>query len=131
MSIQQGDPIPPAKVFELDDQGAARAMPAAERFAGKRIVLFAVPARSFETTTSSSTERTTSRRGTWRTTPAYCWASRTSMAPFSASRGRPRCFSHKLAGHVTAASIQTRHRQGWCRPVLKAVCWGFYRGSSV
>jgi glutaredoxin/glutathione-dependent peroxiredoxin len=43
MSIQQGDPIPPAKVFELDDQGAARAMPAAERFAGKRIVLFAVP----------------------------------------------------------------------------------------
>jgi glutaredoxin/glutathione-dependent peroxiredoxin len=43
MSIQQGDPIPPAKVFELDDQGVARAMPAAERFAGKRIVLFAVP----------------------------------------------------------------------------------------
>jgi glutaredoxin/glutathione-dependent peroxiredoxin len=43
MSIQQGDPIPPAKVFELDDQGAARAMPAAERYAGKRIVLFAVP----------------------------------------------------------------------------------------
>jgi glutaredoxin/glutathione-dependent peroxiredoxin len=43
MSIQPGDPIPPAKVFELDDQGAARAMPAAERFAGKRIVLFAVP----------------------------------------------------------------------------------------
>jgi peroxiredoxin len=43
MSIQQGDPIPNVKVFELDQQGAARAMSAAERFAGKRIVLFAVP----------------------------------------------------------------------------------------
>ena len=43
MSIQQGDPIPNAKIFELDDQGTSRAMSAAERFAGKRIVLFAVP----------------------------------------------------------------------------------------
>lgn len=43
MSIQQGDPIPDAKVFELDDQGTPRAISAAERFAGKRIVLFAVP----------------------------------------------------------------------------------------
>ena len=43
MSIQQGDPIPNVKVFELDDQGAPRAMSAAERFSGKRIVLFAVP----------------------------------------------------------------------------------------
>jgi peroxiredoxin len=43
MSIQQGDPIPDVKVFELDDQGAPRANSAAERFAGKRIVLFAVP----------------------------------------------------------------------------------------
>src|SRR5688572_23184490 len=43
MSIQKGDPIPNAKVFELDDQGAPHAITAAERFAGKRIVLFAVP----------------------------------------------------------------------------------------
>lgn len=42
MSIQQGDPIPNVKVFELDDQGAPRSMSAAERFAGKRIVLFAL-----------------------------------------------------------------------------------------
>jgi peroxiredoxin len=43
MSIQKGDPIPNAKVFELDAQGAPRAVLAAERFAGKRVVLFAVP----------------------------------------------------------------------------------------
>lgn len=43
MSIQQGDPIPHVRLFELDDQGAARAISAAERFSGKRIVLFAVP----------------------------------------------------------------------------------------
>jgi glutaredoxin/glutathione-dependent peroxiredoxin len=43
MSIQQDDPIPDVKVFELDDQGAPPAISAAERFAGKRIVLFAVP----------------------------------------------------------------------------------------
>jgi peroxiredoxin len=43
MSIQKGDPIPKARIFELDDQGAPRAVSAAERFAGKRIVLFAVP----------------------------------------------------------------------------------------
>jgi len=43
MSIQKGTPIPDAKVFELDDQGAPRAVSAAERLAGKRIVLFAVP----------------------------------------------------------------------------------------
>jgi glutaredoxin/glutathione-dependent peroxiredoxin len=43
MSIQQGDPIPHVKLFELDDQGASRAISAAERFSGKRIVLFAVP----------------------------------------------------------------------------------------
>jgi len=43
MSIQKGDPIPPAKVFELDDQGAPRAVSASERLSGKRIVLFAVP----------------------------------------------------------------------------------------
>jgi peroxiredoxin len=43
MSIQKGDPIPQAKLFELDDQGAPRALSAAQRFTGKRIVLFAVP----------------------------------------------------------------------------------------
>ena len=39
MTIQTGDPIPNARVFELDQQGTARAVSAAERFA----VLFAVP----------------------------------------------------------------------------------------
>jgi glutaredoxin/glutathione-dependent peroxiredoxin len=43
MSVQQGDPIPHVKLFELDDQGVSRAISAAERFSGKRIVLFAVP----------------------------------------------------------------------------------------
>jgi glutaredoxin/glutathione-dependent peroxiredoxin len=43
MSIQQGDPIPPAKVFEIDYHGGPHAVSAAERFAGKRVVLFAVP----------------------------------------------------------------------------------------
>jgi glutaredoxin/glutathione-dependent peroxiredoxin len=43
MSIQRGDPIPNARIFELDEQGAPHAVSAAERFAGKRIVLFAVP----------------------------------------------------------------------------------------
>jgi peroxiredoxin len=43
MSIQKGDPIPQATLFELDDNGAPRAVSAAERFAGKRVVLFAVP----------------------------------------------------------------------------------------
>jgi peroxiredoxin len=43
MSIQQGDPIPPAKVFEIDDHGGPHAVSAAERFAGKHVVLFAVP----------------------------------------------------------------------------------------
>ena len=43
MSIQKGDPIPTARIFELDAQGTSHAVSAAERFAGKRIVLFAVP----------------------------------------------------------------------------------------
>jgi peroxiredoxin (alkyl hydroperoxide reductase subunit C) len=43
MSIQIGDPIPNVKLFELDAQGAMRVVSTAERFAGKRIVLFAVP----------------------------------------------------------------------------------------
>jgi glutaredoxin/glutathione-dependent peroxiredoxin len=43
MSIQTGDPIPNVRLFELDAQGAPRVVSAAERLAGKRIVLFAVP----------------------------------------------------------------------------------------
>jgi peroxiredoxin len=43
MSIQKGDSIPNVTLFELDDNGAPRAVSAAERFAGKRVVLFAVP----------------------------------------------------------------------------------------
>src|SRR5438132_8771925 len=43
MSIQQGDPIPDAKLFALDESGAPRAISAAASFAGKRVVLFAVP----------------------------------------------------------------------------------------
>jgi peroxiredoxin len=43
MSIQKGDPIPHAKLFAMDASGTPRATPASERFAGKRIVLFAVP----------------------------------------------------------------------------------------
>jgi peroxiredoxin len=43
MSIQKGDPIPNAKLFELDEQGAPQAVSAAERLANRRIVLFAVP----------------------------------------------------------------------------------------
>jgi peroxiredoxin len=38
-----GDPIPNATLFELDDNGAPRAIAAAKRFAGKRVGLFAVP----------------------------------------------------------------------------------------
>ncbi len=43
MSIQKGDPIPHARLFALDASGAPCATSAAERFAGKRVVLFAVP----------------------------------------------------------------------------------------
>ena len=43
MSIQKGDSIPNAKLFALDESGAPRATPASELFAGKRVVLFAVP----------------------------------------------------------------------------------------
>ena len=43
MSIQKGDPIPNARLFALDESGAPRAIPASELFAGKRVVLFAVP----------------------------------------------------------------------------------------
>src|SRR5262245_43267978 len=43
MSIQKGDPIPNAKLFALDESGAPRATPASDLFAGKRVVLFAVP----------------------------------------------------------------------------------------
>jgi len=43
VSIQKGEPIPNAKLFALDESGAPRATPASELFAGKRVVLFAVP----------------------------------------------------------------------------------------
>ena len=43
MGIQKGDPIPNAKLFELDGRGAPCAIMASERLAGKRVVLFAVP----------------------------------------------------------------------------------------
>ncbi|MGE3536798.1 MAG: peroxiredoxin [Candidatus Tectimicrobiota bacterium] len=43
MSIQQGEAIPAARLFDLDDSGSPRAVSAAERLAGKRIALFAVP----------------------------------------------------------------------------------------
>ena len=43
MSIQPGDPIPNAKLFDLDDSGTPRTLSASERLSGKRIVLFAVP----------------------------------------------------------------------------------------
>src|SRR2546425_3006153 len=43
MSIYKGDPIPDAKLFDRDESGAARVILASERFAGERIVLFAVP----------------------------------------------------------------------------------------
>ena len=43
MSVQKGEPIPDARLFDLDAQGAPRSLSAAERLSGKRIVLFAVP----------------------------------------------------------------------------------------
>jgi peroxiredoxin len=43
MSIQKGDPIPNARLFALDESGTPRATLASELFAGKRVVLFAVP----------------------------------------------------------------------------------------
>jgi glutaredoxin/glutathione-dependent peroxiredoxin len=43
MSIQKGDPIPNAKLFVPDESGAARTISTSELFAGKRVVLFAVP----------------------------------------------------------------------------------------
>lgn len=43
MSIREGDPIPDARLFDVDDSGAPRTLSAAARLAGGRIVLFAVP----------------------------------------------------------------------------------------
>jgi glutaredoxin/glutathione-dependent peroxiredoxin len=43
MRIERGDPIPDARLFDLDDSGSPGSLSAAERLAGKRIVLFAVP----------------------------------------------------------------------------------------
>lgn len=43
MGVQQGDPIPTATLFDIDEHGTPRSLSASERLAGKRIVLFAVP----------------------------------------------------------------------------------------
>ncbi len=43
MAIQAGDTIPNVPLFDLDEGGGPRAIPAHERFAGKKVVLFAVP----------------------------------------------------------------------------------------
>jgi peroxiredoxin len=43
MSISTGDRVPDVPLFDLDDAGAPRALSAAERFAGKRVLVFAVP----------------------------------------------------------------------------------------
>lgn len=43
MPIQVGDALPDASVYELDETGGPRAVPASERLKGKRVVLFAVP----------------------------------------------------------------------------------------
>jgi peroxiredoxin len=43
MSIQAGDTIPNVPLFDIDEGGGPQAIPAHERFAGKRVVLFAVP----------------------------------------------------------------------------------------
>ena len=47
MSIQQGDPVPHAKLFDLDEKsGAPRVISASERFAGKRDRRCAVSSQS-------------------------------------------------------------------------------------
>ncbi|MDX1430934.1 MAG: peroxiredoxin [Gammaproteobacteria bacterium] len=43
MPIQIGDQLPRAKVFELDDEGAPRAVAADDRLGRGRVLLFAVP----------------------------------------------------------------------------------------
>ena len=43
MPISTGDLIPHAKLFELGEHGAPRAVPADEAFRGKRVLLFGVP----------------------------------------------------------------------------------------
>ncbi|MGY9054108.1 MAG: redoxin family protein [Alphaproteobacteria bacterium] len=43
MPIQAGDTIPNVPLFDIDEGGGPQAIPAHERFAGKRVVLFAVP----------------------------------------------------------------------------------------
>jgi peroxiredoxin len=50
MSIQKGVPIPEAKLFEVDEQGTPHAV-SAERFAGKRVLPFAVPGAYTRTST--------------------------------------------------------------------------------
>lgn len=43
MPIKTGDSIPHVNLFELEDDGTPRAVPADEAFSGKRVLLFAVP----------------------------------------------------------------------------------------
>jgi len=43
MAIKPGDPIPRVNLFELGEDGAARAVPADQCLGGKRVLLFAVP----------------------------------------------------------------------------------------
>ena len=69
--------------------------------------------RSSASTTSWWTAPTTSRPATWSTTPACCWASRTSTAASSASRARRRCSTPRRA-RATAASTPSRRLRDWC-----------------
>jgi peroxiredoxin len=43
MPIKVGDPVPNVPLFDLDESGGPQAIPAHDRFRGKRVVLFAVP----------------------------------------------------------------------------------------
>ena len=74
------------------------------------------------TTTSSSTAPTTSRPATWSTTPACCWASRTSTARSSASRARSSVFCGAQGARATAASTRSRRRPASCPPAPRAAC---------
>jgi glutaredoxin/glutathione-dependent peroxiredoxin len=156
MSIQQGDPIPPAKVFEIDDHGGPRAVSAAERFAGKRVVLFAVPG-AFTRTCSQvhlpsfvQNAEAIKAKGIDEivclavndAAVLTAWAREhgatgkismvsDGLGEFTRAIGLDQDSSREPAGRVTAASIQTHHRRDWCRPVLKAGCWASCRGSSA
>ena len=43
MTIEVGDTLPNVPLFDIDESGGPRALPAHERFAGKKMVVFAVP----------------------------------------------------------------------------------------